>query len=76
VIRSSNLTGAKVVLPVTTSATAVGGIIADPTDQDASGNVRVVGGLVLSGLTQTPTDISIFQAPQGTPGPMEILSCP
>jgi len=68
VIRSSNLTGAKVVLPVTTSATAVGGIIADPTDQDASGNVRVVGGLVLSGLTQTPTDISIFQAPQGNPG--------
>jgi hypothetical protein len=68
VIRSSNLSGGKVNLPVTTNATAVGGIIADPTDQDASGNVRIVGGLVLSGLTQAPTDVSIFQAPKGNPG--------
>lgn len=70
VIRSANLTGAKVnsLVPITTSATAVGGIIADPTDKDASGNVRIVGGLVLSGLSQVPTDISIFKAPQGNPG--------
>jgi hypothetical protein len=67
VIRSANLSGAKVNPAVTSSASGVGGIIADPTDQDASGNVRIVGGLVLSGLPQ-PTDVSIFQAPKGNPG--------
>ena len=35
--------------------------------KDASGNVRMVGGLVLSGLAQAPTDISLFEAPKGNP---------
>lgn len=68
VIRSANVDGSRVSpVPVTTTASAVGGIIADPTDKDASGNVAVVGGLVLSGLAQTPTDVAIFQAPKGNP---------
>jgi hypothetical protein len=69
VIRSANVDGSHVVNPaVTTTASAVGGIIADPTDKDASGNVAIVGGLVLSGLAQAPTDVAIFQAPKGNPG--------
>ncbi|HZF19660.1 MAG TPA: CHRD domain-containing protein [Burkholderiales bacterium] len=68
VIRSANADGSHVNQPVTTTASAVGGIIADPTDQDASGNVAIVGGLVLSGLAQAPTDVAIFQAPKGNPG--------
>jgi len=68
VIRSANVDGSHVIPAVTTAASAIGGIIADPTDKDASGNVAIVGGLVLSGLTQAPTDVSIFQAPQGNPG--------
>jgi hypothetical protein len=67
VIRSSNLDGSHVNLPVTTTASAVGGIIVDPTDKDASGNVAIVGGLVLSGLAQAPTDVAIFKAPTGNP---------
>jgi hypothetical protein len=68
VIRSANVDGSHVNLAVTTTASAVGGIIADPTDKDASGNVAIVGGLVLSGLAQAPTDVAIFQAPKGNPG--------
>lgn len=69
VIRSANVDGSHVVNPaVTTTASAVGGMIADPTDQDASGNVAIVGGLVLSGLAQAPTDVAVFQAPKGNPG--------
>jgi len=68
VIRSANVDGSHVNLAVTTAASAVGGIIADPTDKDASGNVAIVGGLVLSGLAQAPTDVAIFQAPKGNPG--------
>jgi hypothetical protein len=55
--------------PVTTSATAVGGVIVDPTDKDpVTGNVRIVGGVVLSGLASPLTDVAIFQAPSGHPG--------
>jgi hypothetical protein len=68
VIRSANVDGSHVNMPVTTTASAVGGIIADPTDKDASGNVAIVGGLVLSGLAQVPTDVAVFQAPKGNPG--------
>jgi hypothetical protein len=68
VIRSANVDGSRVNPAVTTTASAVGGIIADPTDKDASGNVAIVGGLVLSGLAQAPTDVAIFQAPKGNPG--------
>jgi len=68
VVRSSNLSGAHVNPAVTTSATAVGGVIVDPTDTDASGNVRIVGGLVLSGFANPPTDVSIFEAPKGNAG--------
>src|SRR5262245_31546203 len=68
VVRVANLSGATVNPAVTTGASAIGGVIVDPTDKDASNNVRIVGGLVLSGLSQAPTDVSIFQAPQGNPG--------
>jgi hypothetical protein len=68
VIRSTTLTGAKVNPAVTTNASAIGGVIVDPTDKDASGNVRIVGGLVLSGLAQPPSSVSIFKAPKGHPG--------
>jgi len=69
VVRASTLSGARVNQPVTTSATAVGGVIVDPTDKDPiTGNVRIFGGLVLSGLTSPLTDVAIFQAPSGHPG--------
>jgi|SRR5215831_8885348 len=67
VIRSTNLTGAKVNPSVVTDATGVGGVIVDPTDKDASGNVRMVGGLVLSGLAQPPLSVTINQAQKGNP---------
>src|SRR5215831_17203963 len=57
VIRSTNLTGAKVNPAVTTSASAVGGLIVDPTDKDINGNFAMVGGLVISGLSQPPTSV-------------------
>lgn len=67
VVRSTNLTGAKVNPPVTTSATAVGGVMVDPTDKDASGNTPVLGGVTLSGFALPPIGISINQAPKGNP---------
>jgi hypothetical protein len=67
VIRSTNLTGAKVNPSVTTSASAVGGLIVDPTDKDTNGNVNTLGGLVLSGLTTPLTSVSINQAQKGNP---------
>src|SRR5215831_547806 len=66
VIRSTNLTGAKVNPAVTTSASAVGGLIVDPA-KDANGNVAMVGGLVISGLSQPPTSVTINQAQKGNP---------
>src|SRR5215472_3441704 len=67
VIRSTNLTGAKVNPAVTTNASAVGGLIVDPTYKDPSGNVNTVGGLAITGLAQPPTSVSINQAQKGNP---------
>jgi hypothetical protein len=67
VVRSANLSGARVNPVVTTSATGVGGIMVDPTAKDINNNVPVVGGIVLTGLTPPPTRITINQAQKGVP---------
>jgi len=58
-IRSAILSGAQVNLPVTTSATGIGGVILRPASLD------ITGGVTLSGLT--PVTVKIHQAPTGNP---------
>src|SRR5258705_4214637 len=55
VIRATVLTGALQNPAVTTSATGVGGVIVDPTNTDANGNVLITGGITFSGLSGPPT---------------------
>lgn len=59
VVRSAQLSGAQENPPVTTSASAPGGIVFDPATNG------ITGGITVSGLT--PTSVGIFQAPSGNP---------
>src|SRR5258706_1609964 len=52
VIRSTVLTGALQNPPVTTSATGVGGVYADPTNTDVNGNVLITGGIYFQGISR------------------------
>ena len=63
VIRSAGLDGAQE--GSRSTATGAGGVIVDPTDTDASGNVLITGGITFSGLTSTGQHI--HQAPVGDP---------
>jgi hypothetical protein len=58
-IRSARLSGEQENLPVTTSATGVGGVILKPA------SLQITGGVTLSGLT--PVLVRIHQAPTGDP---------
>src|SRR5438552_7286859 len=51
VIRSALINGAQE--GSMSSATGAGGVIVDPTDTDASGNVLITGGITFSGFTST-----------------------
>src|SRR6267154_4744352 len=63
VIRSAVLNGAQE--GSRSTATGVGGVIVDPTNTDAGGNILITGGITFSGVTATAHHI--HQAPLGDP---------